>query len=79
METGKNRFVALSALEQATLLLEILKAFKCNVQKPNLTAIGGAKGANAIAKSKNIGGFSTAYLINQSVTGVYENKVNLLE
>jgi len=78
MLAHKAKFDGASVLEQCRLLLEILKAFKCNAQNPDFTFLCG-KGAVAILLSNaNITKRNTAFLIHQSVTGLYEYKTNLL-
>lgn len=79
METHRNKFASMSILEQAKLLLEILKSFQCNSRWTNFTELCGKGTVSVPKKVMNLSGYKTAYLINQSVTGVYENKVNLLE
>lgn len=71
-------FDAMSVLEQSKLLLEILKAFKCNAQNPDFSALCKKKTVARISKSMNLGNFESAYLINQSVTGLYETRIDLL-
>lgn len=79
METHRNKFASMAILGQAKLLLEILKSFQCNSRWTNFTELCGKGTVSSIKKNMNITGMTSAYLINQSVTGVYENKVNLLE
>lgn len=79
METYRDKFASMPMLGQAKLLLEILKSFQCNSRWTNFTELCQKGSVSIIVKSMNISKLSSAYLINQSVTGVYENKVNLLE
>lgn len=79
METYRDKFASMSMLGQAKLLLEILKSFQCNSRWTNFTDLCQKGSVSIIVKSMIIGKLSSAYLINQSVTGVYENKINLLE
>lgn len=79
LKENREKFIALSEFEQCKLLMEILKLFKCDSQRSNLKAIGCAENTGAILTGKNLSGVKSAYLINQSVTGIYEVKVDLLK
>lgn len=79
LEKGREKYRDLSILEQLKVLSEILCIFKCNCIYANLTLIGGVKVSGRIQASQNIANRKSAYLINQSVTGLYEKKINLLE
>lgn len=79
LEEGENTFEKLSLLNQAQLLLEIIKIFRCNSDYANLDLISGAKVSGRIKISRNLTNRKSAYLINQSITGLYEKKINLLE
>lgn len=79
METHRNKFASMAILGQAKLLLEILKSFQCNSRWTSFTDLCGKGTVALITKGMNLTSYKSAYLINQSVTGVYENKVNLLE
>lgn len=79
MEKHRSKFEKMTMLEQVLVLKEVLKGFQCNVLIPNFSTLCGVANANKNVKSTNVGKMTSAYLINQSVTGVYENKVNLLE
>lgn len=74
----RDKFSQMSMHTQGKLLLEILKAFRCNAQTPNFTELCGTGNVGAIKRNMNISKLKTAYLINQSVTGLYETKVDLL-
>ena len=76
---NREKFTEMSMLEQVQILLEILKAFKCNAQTSDLTKLCGKGVTGRIQKSKKISGFTSAYIINQSVTGLYETKTDLLK
>ena len=79
MTNYKGRFTEMSLYEQVTVLLEVLKAFRCNAQKPDFTLLCGKGTVGSILKNKNITQLSSAYLIHQSATGLYEVKENLLK
>lgn len=78
MVAHRSKFDSMSMLGQCKLLLEALKAFKCNAQNPDFSDLCGKKTVGRISKSMNLSNFSTARLINQSVTGLYETSVDLL-
>lgn len=54
MERGKDKFCKLSVLEQAKVLLQILKVFRCNAVNSNIELIGGGRGSGSIKINKNI-------------------------
>lgn len=74
-----NVFYEMSLYSQCKLLLEILKLFKCDRQLSDFSTLSGIKGAGQIKFNKKISNLSSAYLINQSVTGLYEYKIDLLK
>ena len=78
-EKGRGKFMEFSIFEQCKLLMEILKAFRCDRQLSDLKSIGGSASSGVISTNKKISGMQSAYLINQSVTGLYEVKVDLLK
>ncbi len=82
LESRKEVFASLTALEQCKVLLQILNITKCNVTFGDLTLIKEAKkagllqiSANALT-SKSIHSFK---IIHQSVTGLYEQQIELLK
>lgn len=79
IEKGKEKFAGFDEYTQCKLLLEILKAFKCDRQMSNLEELCGKKSAGVISYNKNITNLSSAYIINQSPTGMYEYKIDLLK
>ena len=74
----REKFIALSAEEQSKLLVEILKTFRCNSQWTNLKKLGRGDCVGSLKLSCNITDCRSAYIINQSPTGLYETKVDLL-
>ena len=79
MENNRKKFCSLSELEQCKLLMEILKAFKCDRQCPNFKALNGKGTVGIVQTNKKISGMKSAYLVNQSATGLYEVKTDLLK
>lgn len=79
MISCKEKFVGMDAMKQAGLLLEILKTFKCDSQITSFKELNGAATTGIIRPSNTISSMDSAYVVHQSVTGLYETKVNLLE
>ena len=75
---SKSVFENKTLFEQAKLLLEILKAFRCNAQNANLTELNGKGTVGRVCVAKKISSSKNAYLIHQSVTGLYEVREDLL-
>lgn len=72
-------FIQMSLYEQAQLLTEILKAFKCDRQNPDFSTLNKKKSVGIIMIGKNLSNAASAYLIHQSVTGLYEYRTDLLK
>ena len=79
LRDNRERFSGLSLLNQSKLLLEILKAFQCGPQNPNLDMLCGVKTVARISKSSNLSNYDSVFLVDQSITGLYERKINLLK
>ncbi len=81
LKNAQDKYVGLTLWEQCYVISEVLKIIHNNVLTGDLRLVGGSKktGAtttnSALSEIKNI---SKIYLVNQSVTGLYENKVDLL-
>ena len=79
LQNKTERFSALSLTEQCRLLLEILKLFKCDRQKADLSLIDGPANVGDIKFTKSLDKVKSAFLINSSVTGLYRYKTDLLK
>lgn len=79
LEEGKDSFVNLDVEKQVEVLLQILNMLRCNSSTGNLLPIGCGKSCGTITLQKNITKCKELCIINQSVTGLFENKINLLE
>lgn len=79
MDSCREKYEDLCVLNQSKILLEILKLFKCDRQCPNFALLNGKKSVGIIYASSSLNKVISAYLINQSVTGLYEVKVDLLK
>lgn len=78
LEAGREVFKRLSLEEQCLALLNILTLFKCVFARADLKLIGGSGQAGTVSKNKNITDCSKAWIINQSVTGLFSNTIDLL-
>lgn len=79
LQNNRDQFIHLSLLGQSKLLLEILKAFQCGPQNPNLDALCGVKTVARISKSSNLSNYRSIFLVDQSITGLFEHKIDLLK
>ena len=79
LSENKDRFVEMSTFEQGKVTIEILKALKCNGGAPSLESLCGDKHPTDRRHSKKLTTYSSAYLIHQSVTGIFEKKIDLLK
>ena len=73
-------FNALSEYQQCVVLMEILKILHANVVSGDLTLIGKSKQSGIMTISNKISakGISSFKIIHQSITGLFENEVELL-
>lgn len=72
-------FEFLASEEQCYVLKNILSLFTCNRTLADLTLLKLAKNAGMITNNKTLSSLSSAYIIHQSVTGLFERKVDLLK
>lgn len=75
----REKFEGLSLENQSKALYNIINLFACNISLTDISIIGESKGTGRIDISKNITSLRKLELINQSITGIYENKINLLK
>ena len=68
----------LSIKDQVRVLLEMVNYSKDSVSKINLSKLGLSANAGECKINKEISVFEECKLINQSVTGLYENEIDLL-
>lgn len=77
----RDVFVSLDLRTQCFVLNEILKILHCNVLMGDLSKVGLAKKSGALTSNSvltEIKNVNSIYLVNQSVTGLFENKIDLL-
>ncbi len=81
MKNKREIFVGLSLKEQCDVLIEILNILHANVRSGDLSLLGESKQSGIIttsskvAPAKNITSFK---IINQSITGLFEQEIELL-
>lgn len=76
---NRDKFKTLDISDQSILLNEILKLFICDRQLTKFEKLNGKGKIGEIKPSATLSKNQSVYLINQSVTGLYETKVNLLK
>lgn len=76
---GKEQFVQLTREEKCLVINEILHLFQCRSVTANLSMIGGKKdaGKQEYRLAKRIGNLDHISIINQSITGFYEQVIDL--
>ena len=84
MIENRDTFEAMPVLDQAEILLQVLTGLKCNSRCANFKKLCGLENVGRVVRSKKLEKqgkekLVSAYLINQSVTGLYEKKVDLLK
>lgn len=76
-DSGKERFNALSLEEQVEFLEKAVVLFRCVPGSADLKLIGGSSQAGVFYQPMNISAKSKIYLVNQSITGIFENIIDL--
>lgn len=69
LEKSEDKFISLTVTEQARVLLQILKFFKCNAEVADLTLLDGSKNAGKVLFNANITNVDFK-LINYSPAGL---------
>ena len=78
LKENRKKFESLNLTEQIQTINGIITMLRCDIEtKCDLASIGGSKNAGNMAISKNTVGKSKLVLINQSVTGLFENRIEL--
>lgn len=78
LERNFKVFEGLEVEEQTVVLSEILKLFACKPVTADLKLLSGSPMAGALSKNATLNNKEECILINQSVTGLFETKVDLL-
>ena len=76
-EKGREKFIALSLEEQCIFLSNALHLFQCNAALADLTLCGGVGHAGVLVLNNDITKLTDIKLIFQSVTGLFENELDL--
>ena len=76
-EKGREKFIALSLEEQCIFLSNALPLFQCNAMSADLTLCGGVGHAGVLVLNNDITKLTDIKLIFQSVTGLFENELDL--
>ncbi len=80
LRNKKEDFCVLSLYQQCCVIKQILNILHANVMIGDLTLLGEAKKCGVTSISNKLqSGYSSAKLINQSVTGLYEQEVDLMK
>ena len=77
LDKGREKFLKLELNEQCQVINEMLKLTKCDSTNANLTLIGGPKSAGILTLGKNITKQKNIYIVNQSPTGLFEERKDL--
>ena len=75
---GQETFKKLDLEKQCYIIMQIFAWINSTQNGVNLTYIGGAANAGKLKLSKIVSKLSEAILIEQSTTGLYERKIDLL-
>ncbi len=78
---GRDKFAELELEKQCVVISELLKILHSNVMSGDLEAIGGAKNSGIVTTNSKISAIKnieSVKLIHQSITGLYEHTVDLL-
>lgn len=78
LQENKNVFINCDLDSKSEIISQILKVLHSNVEVGNLKAIGGSGSAGRLTLNIKISQYDSVYLINQSPTGLFERKINLL-
>ncbi len=79
LQKGRAKFTTLSVENQCQVLHNVLYLFKTKAPFANLVAIGGSANAGVVLFNKTVNTKKSAFLYNQSVTGIFEQSVDMLK
>lgn len=77
LQNGKEKFVELTNEQKCLVLSEVLHLFQCGSQAANLSMIDGPGHAGILLLSNDISKLEQIKIINQSITGFYEQAIDL--
>lgn len=78
LKKARELFTSSSLLEQCTFIMQLLHTFACDSTTTNFTLLGkGVTGRIVIPKKINT--IDEIYIVSQSITGLFEKKINLIK
>lgn len=78
LHENRSVFINCDLGTKSEIISQILKALHSNVENGNLKGINGSGRAGHLTLNSKISQNNSVYLINQSPTGLFENRLNLL-
>ncbi len=75
----RDKIIGSNLNDRADTISQILKMFRCNAENANLKDVGGPGVTGRLILSSKITLSKSAYLVNQSPTGLFENRIDLLK
>lgn len=76
----RDKFIDLSPYQQCYTLMQVINILHANVLSGDLTALDEAKKSGTIKISNKIqSGYNSVKIINQSITGLFEQEIDLLK
>ena len=78
LETGRSHFLKLDINNQISVLYQILQLSEIGLETANLKLIGESANTGKMLINKEITKANECILIHQSVTGIFEKRINLL-
>lgn len=79
LKDGRDKFIECTIEEECIVIGEILHLFQCKPMQADLTLINGLSSVGRIQRNKDISNYKSAKLIYQSVTGLYQQQIDLLK
>ncbi|MDO4711659.1 MAG: type II CRISPR RNA-guided endonuclease Cas9 [Peptostreptococcaceae bacterium] len=76
---ARDNFTELELEEQIEVLFTIIQFFQCNSVLPNLTLLGLGSRIGTVLASKNLSNWQSGKIIHQSITGLFEQEVDLFK
>ena len=77
IEGGREKFVNLKIEQQCFVILEIIRNLVLG-DRVDVSLIGGSSQSGVMRINKKISSAEEVFLINQSITGLYQAEINLL-
>lgn len=77
LKNGYDKFCGMALENKCIVIYEILHLLQCNSITSDFTYIGGKNGKGRLKISKNLNNLNEIIIINQSVTGIYEQEIDL--